>query len=132
MYKKIVVLLALVALGVCEEVAKDVKDCAKNADCVEKTVVKMIDEMDNQEKVEVLGDFLTVTKTGESAVARKDEGAFDRFLRFVSNHNMKIKFPTSEAGVQKLLNGNNQLNLNNVSSRCWCGMKVEIMWMDTR
>lgn len=69
----------------------DVK-CGDSYDCAEKELVGYIEELDNKESVPVIGNLVTLERIGD-VQRSKTEDVIERSLRFLANHQLKVKMP---------------------------------------
>ncbi|KAK5644794.1 hypothetical protein RI129_006094 [Pyrocoelia pectoralis] len=96
MYKTLYSLLLIVVLAKCD--TDDIyKGCGDSIQCAEENLVKVVNEFDNQHSIQLLGDYVTLEKTKQDdSAARSEEGIFDRIIRYMGQHEIKIKLSSDE------------------------------------
>lgn len=90
-YKGVVVVL--IAFMAAKVMADEYKSCGDSLECVEENLIKAVDKIDSEKTISFLDDALVVEKTKEVDVARKNEDLFDRLMRYLSSHEVKLKMP---------------------------------------
>lgn len=97
-YKHILCLL-FVSIAYC-------KDCADSVECAEKSLVGLLDQFDAKESVEVFGEVMKIEKVGDVVRPKSEEGFIERMLRYLQNHELRIRMPTSaQESVRGLVTG---------------------------
>lgn len=99
---KILLCLVLASAGYCE-------DCGDSVSCEEKKLVSLVDQFDSARSVSILGDAVQLERTGDST-AGSEEGLVERALRYLQNHELKIKVP--QEAVRSLVSGKRSSNWN--------------------
>ncbi|XP_045474161.1 uncharacterized protein LOC123680358 [Harmonia axyridis] len=90
--KILVFLVFVVGACVCEDVYSS---CGDSYHCVEKRLVKLVDGLDGQSNVSVLGDMVSLRKNDEQFEApRAEEDLLERCARFLANHEIRLKLPS--------------------------------------
>ncbi|XP_044755244.1 uncharacterized protein LOC123314186 [Coccinella septempunctata] len=93
MSSKVLVLLVLVfGYCACEDVYSS---CQDSYHCVEKRLIKLVDGLDSQSNVSVLGDLVTLNKNEEQfEAARAGEDLLERCARYLANREIRFKLPS--------------------------------------
>lgn len=103
MFKKAVAVLALLVVANCEDLYKK---CGDSVDCAEQELIKVVDDYDKEKEVSVLGDTVVLEKVGNPVQSpRTSEGLTDRLLRYVEDHQIKIKFSEGIEMGRSLVSG---------------------------
>lgn len=97
MLKQIVVVLILTIFS-CHSL--DIyENCGESINCAENNLINVVNEFDSKPSVSLIGDYLTVEKTNEEAfLAKSEEGIFERLVRYIANHEIKLRLPSSQTG----------------------------------
>ncbi|GLV32663.1 Osiris 14 [Carabus blaptoides fortunei] len=77
--------------------------CVDDVKCAEEKVINLIDDYDTKPSVEMLDGVLTINKVGEELPVVNNEGALDRAVRYLSNHELKFKLPLNSRNGRSLL-----------------------------
>nr|XP_022917863.1 uncharacterized protein LOC111427111 [Onthophagus taurus] len=75
------------------------KDCGESIKCSEDKLIKIIDRIDSEPKLEILDGSIVLEKkdnVGDLVQSRANEDIFDRLIRFLRSHELKIGIPESE------------------------------------
>lgn len=80
-------------------------ECVNDVNCAERQIQNFVEEIDKEGKVQLLGDFIIIEKTGENVVSRTNENLGEKIANFMSNHLLKVKLPTDENSAIQALEG---------------------------
>ncbi|XP_018321589.1 uncharacterized protein LOC108734499 [Agrilus planipennis] len=104
MYKKFLWFFLCVSFIKADFLDETLNGCEGNFDCAEQAIIKTIDEYDSKPTVSFLQDFVVLEKTNEVQLTPKSqEGVFERVLRYFMNHEIRIKFPSTELEARELI-----------------------------
>lgn len=80
--------------------------CGDSYQCAEQEIVKVVDDFD-QPEMAILGDAVVIEKTVNGSNAqRSSEDLIDRMVRYIQEHQLRIRFPRDSESARKLLSGN--------------------------
>lgn len=106
MYKVLVVALAFGVVAKCSESDDIYKNCGDSVKCAENNLMSLIDDFDSESSVSLVGDYLILEKTNkEEFMPKAEEDVFERLLRYLCNHELRIRFP-SQANARSVIQGN--------------------------
>lgn len=109
MLGKTVVILALVVLGECG----DANEKCGDVGCVEKELVDLVDGLDQKEEIPILGDAVVLERVnGSRGTGRSDEDLLSRLVRYLEEHELKVKVPERYLGSRSLQEGNYNFQIN--------------------
>ncbi|KAL3268032.1 hypothetical protein HHI36_007165 [Cryptolaemus montrouzieri] len=95
MFFKVSVFLFLFALGGCSDVYDG---CGDSYQCVEKSLVKYVDDFDRQPSIPVLGEFVALSRNEDQFESpRAQESFLERCARFMVNRELRFKLSTDAA-----------------------------------
>ncbi|XP_031349571.1 uncharacterized protein LOC116175546 [Photinus pyralis] len=73
------------------------KGCGDSIQCAEENLVKVVDEFDSQPSIQLIGDYVSLEKTnGDDSTPKGEEGIFDRIIRYMGQHEIKIKLSSPD------------------------------------
>lgn len=104
MYKETAVLLTLIALVTCSD---PYQKCGDSLECVEEEMVKVVDQLDKQKIVPIVGDVVVL----EKVEGMKDEGRsisgdlVERLIKYIEDHQITLKLPKSYGQSRSLEEG---------------------------
>ncbi|KAK4875569.1 hypothetical protein RN001_011991 [Aquatica leii] len=97
MFKIAFVLLTVTVLAKCEPVDDIYKNCGDSIQCAEDNLVKVVDGFDEKSSIQLIGDYVTLEKSKEGvSEAKSDDGIFERIIRYLENHEIRIKLSSSD------------------------------------
>lgn len=100
-FVKFLLCLGLVSVGYC-------KDCGDSVSCEEKRLVSLVDELDDgKPSISILGDAVSLERIGDfHPTPRSEEGLLERTLRYLRNHELKVRMSESaQEAVRSLVSG---------------------------
>ncbi|KAK9879986.1 hypothetical protein WA026_008495 [Henosepilachna vigintioctopunctata] len=95
MFVKIsVILLFAVYFCACESLYDD---CRDSYQCVEKRLVRFVDDLDEKSNISILGDFITLSRNQEQFQSNSGESFLERCARFLTNRELRFKLSSDAA-----------------------------------
>lgn len=116
MFKETIVFFTLIVLATCG--GDPYEKCNDNVECVEKEMVKVVDGLDQQKDVPILGDVVMLEKVeGINGTGRSISGDLvERLMRYIEEHQIRVKLPQGYRQSRSLEEGKNCL-LNSLVHR---------------
>lgn len=106
MYKNLVLILSCVVFATCNPSVDVYHNCGDSIKCAEENLIKLVNDFDSKPSVSLWGDYMLLEKTNEEAfMPRAEEGIFERLFRYMSNHELRIRFP-SQQNARSMIEGN--------------------------
>lgn len=105
MFKQLVILAFCVTFSFADPLEKVYETCSDDVKCAEEKVINLIDEYDTKPSVEILGGVVTIDRVAEQLPIVNNEGALDRAVRYLSNHELKFKLPLNTRNGRSLFSG---------------------------
>ncbi|KAK9692592.1 Protein of unknown function (DUF1676) [Popillia japonica] len=94
MYKRVIIALCI---AITITWANEYGSCGDKLTCIEENLVKAVDKIDSQNTISFLDDVIVIEKTKEIDVGRKKEDLFDRLMRYLKTHEVKLRLPEADA-----------------------------------
>lgn len=92
----------------CAEADDVYKKCGANVACIEQQIMGAIDEVDQDERLAVLGDAIVIEKSKEARSygdKKPSSNVIDRILRYVDEHQLKVNFPMNFEAAERAISG---------------------------
>lgn len=103
MFKETAVFLALIVLARCGD---PYEKCGDSMGCVEEEMVKVVDSLDEQKEVSILGDAVVLEKVeGIKETGRNNGDLVERLMRYIEEHQIRLKLPQSYRQSRSLEEG---------------------------
>ncbi|KAF2899892.1 hypothetical protein ILUMI_06292 [Ignelater luminosus] len=81
-------------------------NCGDSIKCAEENLIRLVDNFDSKPSVSLWRDYMILEKTNEETFTPKaQEGIFERLLRYMSNHELRLRFP-SQQNARSMIEGN--------------------------
>lgn len=107
MYDKIILTLSIVLFSF-NVINCKLLNCADDVDdvvCAENEIKNFVDQIDKRGKVNLLGDYIVIERTGDETLSRTNQNLDEIIANFITNHALKFKLPTDEDSVIKVFDG---------------------------
>lgn len=109
MYKETAVFLTFIILASCGD---PYQKCGDSMTCVEQEMVKVVDGLDEQKQVPILGDVVVLEKIeGTKDTERSSGDLVERLARYMEEHQITLKLPQSYQQSRSLEEGT-KINLD--------------------
>lgn len=103
MFKGTAVFLVLFALATCDD---PYQKCGDSVECAEEEMVKIVDGLDQQSEVQLLGDSIVLEKVDSAEETGRNSGDLvERLSRFIEEHQIRVKLPQSFRQMRSLEEG---------------------------
>lgn len=103
MFKETAVFLTLIVVAQCGD---PYQTCGDSAECVEEQMVKVVDDLDQQKEVPILGDVVVLEKVAGLKETGKSSGDLvERLMRYIEEHQIRLKMPQSYRQSRSLEEG---------------------------
>lgn len=99
------VLILSVSLTCSQSLDSVYNSCGLNINCAEEKLINLIDEYDTRPAVKMLGGVFTIERNMNEISAPKNEDVLERFMRYISNHDLKINLPDSLQDSRSFVSG---------------------------
>lgn len=105
MFKETAVFLTFIILASCGD---PYQKCGDSMECVEQEMVKVVDGLDEQKEVPILGDVVVLEKVeGAKETGRNSGDLVERLVRYIEEHQVTLKLPQSYQQSRSLEEGTN-------------------------
>lgn len=109
MFKKTAVFLTVIVLARCGD---PYQKCGDSVECVEQEMVKIVDGLDQQKEVSILGDIVVLEKVdGVKETGKSSGDLVERLMRFIEEHQVRVKLPQSYRQSRSLEEGMYEYNI---------------------